>query len=226
MGQEYIKDIVVRSQAPFSTEPWLYDDFESILNWSITDNSNASAAVTRITTDAYQGVACMQIDTGATAPADNDEIRVMRGAILGPNKYLEMVTFYRTSLNGGNALVRFEYTVGQNGQAWQFNIQIDTQNDTFTYLDEQQNYTNITTPPVSTATGGWNTLRIAVDPYNGQYLYVIHNGSRYGLNNAQAPTFGETTGTFVEIGLYLVTLTAARATCRFDNVIVRSVDKV
>lgn len=226
MGQEYTRDVVVRSQAPFATEPWLFDDFESILVWTNTGAENVSAALSRITTDAYSGGACMLLDTGVTSPQDNDSIQAERSGVVGPNRFMEYIAFFRPVLNGSNQQIDFWALVRHSGEAWDFRFRINLQTGAFQYYDANEAYQNVTASSVTVSNVEWSVIRFAIDVVNGQYLYVILNGQRFDLNEAQAFTQGSTTADGLITDITLTTLTATRATLRVDQVIARSLDKV
>lgn len=226
MSKEYQRNVIVQSSVPSNTEPWLFDGFENLLSWSDAGSTNASAAVTRITTASFEGAGSMLIDTGGTVPLANDEILVTRYAVIGSSRYAEYSGVFAIVNANVKEEIQFHQIIGKNGQAWDFRFQISTITGLVKYYNSSEVYTTISGLTFSGADERWVYFRFVFDTVNGQYVSIQLNDKIIKLDSVQAFSQGTVNIGTVSLFIFLKTTEAVRKQLRIDNILLRGIDNV
>lgn len=224
MSQEYLKQIEVVSTVQLPAGALLEDDFEStLLKWTRT--GVGSLSVTRITTAAFNGDACMELLTRTAGSTNGDEVNAGRVVGLGIKPKINLRTRVQNggpSADANKLKIKLLAAMDLRYVVFEVHITYWTQEISYRGSDNAMHVIAGVTAPHTV--GEWSKLELQVNKETNKYEYLTYGGLRIDLTDIQgysASTVDVESSLYVTLGaIQEDTASATNAGALYDDVVV------
>ena len=218
------QNVTVINSPGQSGDAMFFDGFEDGLFWR-TVRTNASGSVTRDTTEAYEGAACMKLNTGPTAPTADDYALAEKRVALGRERYIEAIFKWMLNTSANTTVINFSIQVQWQGEYQSYYFILDTTSGNIVYFDNTATPIVINDQPFDIINNTWYNWRMVIDRYGKQYISIETSSTPFDLTGA-LPTSGPTGQSEHCLVLAMVqTKEASEKIMWVDNVTVRGISK-
>lgn len=211
MSREDIRQIIPLDIATLNPDNSQFDPMGAPALWSKLSGTNASSAVTRSTSYAYEGAASTFLDTGATVPLTNDTITAQKIGLSAPNRF---VTYgLKMSPTSNVALLQFtlQLRLQRSGRDLYAALRFNSATPSLSYLDSSNNYIALTPVPLIIAVTNWVNIEFTLDLQQKKYILAKFGDNIYDLSNIAFYDAGAATSQYCYCSAALQTLSDFRA---------------
>lgn len=220
-GQQNISVINTPGQ---SGDAMFFDGFEDGLFWQ-TGATNGSGGVTRDTTQAYEGGACMKLRTGDTAPTIDDYTIATKYVALGRERYIEAIFKWMLNTSADTTVINFSIQVQWGGEYQSYYFVLDTVSGNIVYFDNTGTPIVINDEPFDIVNNTWYNWRMVIDRYGKQYIAIETSSTKFDITGG-LPASGSTgQSEHCYILVYVQTKDTSEKILWVDNVTVRGISK-
>lgn len=181
MGKENIRNVSILGQSQVGGQIHHYDDFEDLFKWA--SSGDGDGAATKDTDKALNGNASMKLLSDSGTPAEDQFVRAQLLKCAQPaNQYEIRFDFLIVDVSDVKTLQgKFTYTNGTTRYIMQMNLLPST--NAMEIRTGASEYTTISDYDLILKDNYWNSLVLAFDLSNGQYLQAVINEHTYNLSD-------------------------------------------
>lgn len=199
MGEEYKREIVVMGSVPTLGPVDLYDDMEGVLKWT-GDGDGADWTVEKLSTDAFNGNACLHLKTRTTSPAADDGVTAKRSFYQRPGKRYRMEMIWKHGSLATSEWVRFQFLIDDGVDEHIGGVMCSVQAERWYYIRYDGGTALLDDPPILPQALMWHRMAFTFDENTGLYGQLTADGQvvdmsdlKYFKTGVSVPTKAEVT---------------------------------
>lgn len=204
MGQEYTRQLEIRSLTPASGGVLFYDDFSSILRHWNTVSTAVDGTALLDTDKAHDGSASLRLRAEETGALEDDIIVAIRADPIGISTNLEISIFFWSDENGTQPDLQLELEFLGKPRRRNFGIEFDVVNNRFNFFNSAGAYAEIPGGNISVSPFVWHKLTLRVDNLNNEYIAMIIDGQVVDMSGLSGQDVGVEVDTSVETTIRMV----------------------
>lgn len=204
MGQEYTRQLEIRSLTPASGGVLFYDDFSSGLKkWNV--DATPGDGDDMIDTDrSHDGSASLRIRTTNNPPVIGDFVIANRIEPTGISTNLELSVFFFASEIDTQPDFRMTIEFFGKPRHRIFSIEYDVDNTRFNHRNDAGAFVATPGGDLIVNPNEWHKLTLRVDNLNGEYISLIIDGQVVDMSGIDGDDIGAEVDTAVSIDLVIL----------------------
>lgn len=184
MGDEYKREIVVMGSVPALGPVDLYDDMEGVFKWT-GDGDGADWTAEKLTTDAFNGSACLHLKTRTTTPTAADGVTATRSFYQRPGKRYRLEMIWKHGSLATSDWVRFTFQVNDGVDEHIGGLICGVNVERWYYINSVGGTTELSGAPVVPEALMWHRMAYTFDENTGLYGKLTADGQEVDMSAIQ-----------------------------------------
>jgi len=220
MGKPYVEQVEVIGLVEKLGRVILFDDIEDLLKWRGI-GTGTDWTVAKSTTEAMNGAASLYVQTKATTPAIGDYAQGYRNIYLPGAKKMSLELFWLLTSDTLVSDIHFHLVYYDSTKRHTAALRYLPPEQKWMYRDSGAVFRDAPGGAQKLHTRTWHRVKIVIDYEKDEYVKLVSDALVIDLSGLKIETVSDTTGQVLQIGLRVITETAAQADAYFDDVFVR-----
>jgi hypothetical protein len=222
VGQEYIRQITVLGSVPSMGPVILYDDFESLLKFTMNGGTGDSTFALDAAV-AYNGDHSLHMKTRATAAAENDWIECQRLSFQRPGRRYSFEVTWNYSTVLANKEILFQLFIADGAMAHACTLKYLPNSSKWQYLNSAGAYSDVPGGSQLLYAGGWHRLMFSLNEDSGKMIKVVSDGLEIDLSDLSYYQNAAVTGVYASAMVRAIAHTSPPAEVWIDEVLLMEI---
>jgi hypothetical protein len=179
MGLEYTRQLMILGQVPSFGPVILWDDFESLFKWA--GAGEGAEVCEKLSTDAYNGTACLHMETRTVGAAANDKVTATRKVHQRPGKRYRVEFLFKITVRANCLNFGVEFKINDGVDAHYIGLRYAGSLDKWEYQNEGATYSDVPGGGMALANAGWHRVSLDFDEHSKKYINMVCDGIEIDL---------------------------------------------